>query len=320
MDSNNLHFDYIIVGGGSAGCVLANRLSACGTYRVGLFEAGGDGQSPFSDMPGGVIRFMHSRKFNWLYRSNDKPPLRQGKGLYTPRGKGLGGSSMINAMIYTRGVPNDYNSWAEQSSPDWAWNNMLPRFRKLENNQRGASEYHGASGPLCVSDVPTYFKAAQQFVAAGVAAGVPYNADFNGSQLYGVGPYQFTISNNQRWSARKAFLEPAQTRVNLQVHTHCRVERITFTGQQATGIQFSHNGRNYVASATREVILCGGAINSPQLLMLSGIGPGSHLQQLDIPVIADRSEVGKNLQEHVDVMIHYKNRKKDGISLNPIGL
>lgn len=323
MNQAALHFDYIIVGGGTAGCVLADRLTACGNYRVALFEAGGEGQSPFSDMPGGVIRFMHSKAFNWLYRSADKPPLRNGKGLYTPRGKGLGGSSLINAMIYTRGVASDYDHWASVSSADWGWQNVLERFRKLECNQRGANDFHGADGPLKVSDVPVYFTAAKKFVEAGVAAGIPFNPDFNGEQLYGVGPFQFTIFENARFSARKAFLEPARQRSNLTVFTHSLVERITIEGsgenKRANGIQFRQHGKAYVASAHREVIVAGGAINSPQILLLSGIGPKDQLEQHGIPVVANSPEVGKNLQDHVDVMIHYRNKRKDGISITPRG-
>lgn len=322
--ASELHFDYVIVGGGSAGCVLAERLSACGNYRVALIEAGGEGKSFFSDMPGGVIRFMHSRKFNWLFRSKDAAPLRNGKGFYTPRGKGLGGSSMINAMIYTRGLPSDYDHWATLSSPDWAWQNMLPRFKKLEHNQRGESTYHGGLGPLYVSDVPTHFAAAKCFVEAGVAAGIPFNPDFNGSTLEGVGPFQFTIHNNERWSVRKAFLQPARARNNLTVLTNSLVERVVFEHHdqvpKANGVQFRYKKRSYIATARREVILCGGAINSPQLLMLSGVGPAEHLAEFGIPVVANRSQVGQNLQEHVDFMVHYRNKKKDGISLAPIGL
>lgn len=322
--SSNLSYDYIIVGGGTAGCVLANRLSACGRYQVLLLEAGGSGRSFFSTMPGGVIRFMHSRKFNWLLRSSDPGPLRAGQGFYTPRGKGLGGSSMINAMIYTRGLPSDYDHWASVSSDAWAWRNVLPRFKQLENNQRGASEYHGTAGPLHVSDVPTYFPVARQFVAAAVAAGIPYNPDFNGPQLEGVGPYQFTIKDHQRWSARKAFLEPALTRPNLTVLTGCQAERVLFdqtlTPARATGVQFKRRRRSQVATARCEVILACGAIHSPQLLMLSGVGPAEHLAEFNIPVVANRAEVGQNLQEHVDVMVHCHNRLKDGISITPRGL
>ncbi len=314
-------YDYIIVGGGSAGCVLANRLSACGNFRVALFEAGGPEVSSLSKAPGGVARFMHSRKFNWRYRSVDSKPLRNGKGLYTPRGKGLGGSSMINAMIYTRGAPADYAHWQQVAGPTWGWDNMLQRFKQLECNSRGFDEFHGADGPLKVSDVAPYYQPAQQFIKAAAQAGYPLNSDFNGASLYGVGPYQFTIHQGERFSARDAFLEPARHRDNLVIHTNCLVERVIFDDDRtANGILYSKDHQVKTVMARKEVIISGGAINSPQLLLLSGIGPAEHLQSLGIPVVVDAPEVGDNLQEHVDVMVHYRNRRKDGIALNPRGL
>ncbi|CAI8152581.1 MAG: Alcohol dehydrogenase [acceptor] [Pseudidiomarina mangrovi] len=313
-------YDYVIVGAGSAGCVLANRLSENGRYKVAVFEAGGDNKSLLVDMPGAVASFMRWAKYNWLYRSNDGLPLRDGKGLYTPRGKGLGGSSAINAMIYTRGAASDYQQWAEQSSPAWGWDNVLARFKKLERNQRGADDFHGDQGPLHVSDVPVHFAVAEQFISAAEQVGIARNPDFNGAELFGVGRYQFTIHQGKRWSVRKAFLEPAQARSNLAVHTGCLVERVVFDGDRAIGIHYRRRGKLHFVRANKEVILSGGALNSPHLLKLSGVGPAAELAQFGIALVADRPEVGENLQEHVDVMLQYKNARKDGITINPIGL
>lgn len=315
----NTTFDFIIVGGGSAGCVLAERLSRCGAYQVALFEAGGSGKSPFVTMPGGVAAMMHNRRLNWMLRSEDQH-LRGGKGLYTPRGKGLGGSSAINAMIYTRGAPSDYEHWASVSSADWAWPQILERFKQLEQNERGADAFHGDHGPLHVSDVDPFYEVSKRFIEAAVQAGIPHNRDFNGADLYGVGAFQFTIYKGERFGTRRAFLEPALKRPNLTVLTNAQVERVTFKGQNADGVLIRKGNQHEHLKAKREVILSAGAFHSPQLLMLSGIGCPEELRRHGLVAVVERPDVGANLQEHVDVLVHYRNAQKDSLSLGPIGL
>ncbi len=314
------HFDFIIVGGGSAGCVLAEKLSRCGRFEVALIEAGGSGKSPLVTMPGGVAALLQHPRLNWKLRSDDQLP-RQSHGHFTPRGKGLGGSSAINAMIYTRGAQSDYDGWAQQTSEHWSWQQLLPRFRKLENNQRGADQYHGDQGPLHVSDVEPYYEVSKRFIAAGVEAGIPHNNDFNGGDLYGVGAFQFTMHNGERFGTRRAFLEPALTRKNLTVITNAQVEQVVIKQQQATGvlIRRGRHASQFIA-ARREVILSAGAFHSPQLLMLSGIGPAEELRRHGIITVVDSSDVGANLQEHVDSLVHYRNQQRDSLCLRPLGL
>jgi choline dehydrogenase-like flavoprotein len=317
---NRETFDFIIVGAGSAGCVLAEKLSRCGRYQVALLEAGGHNNSPLINMPGAVAGLMHLPTYNWMLRSQDPAPLRAGRGMYTPRGKGLGGSSAINAMIYTRGAASDYDGWARSSTDDWAWHAILQRFRALENNQRGANDFHGDDGPLYVSDIEPYYEVSKQFITAGVQAGIPHNEDFNGAELYGVGAFQFTIHQGQRWSVRRAFLQPALDRHNLTVFTHTQAAKILFNDQRATAVKAYRRGRELELTANHEIILSAGSFHSAQLLLLSGVGPREELQKHHIQVIAERDEVGANLQEHVDVMVHYRNAQKDSLSLNPRGL
>ncbi|MFZ5638504.1 MAG: GMC family oxidoreductase [Pseudomonadota bacterium] len=293
-------FDYIIIGAGSAGCVLANRLSEDPAVKVLLLEAGPSDWHPFIHMPAGLAKLVNRKGVNWDYNTVAEPHLDH-RTLWWPRGKVLGGSSSINAMCYIRGVPGDYDDWAAQGANGWHWDNVLPYFRRSESNSRGADAWHGDEGPLSVSDLRYTNPLSQVFIEAGQQAGLPRNQDFNGAVQHGVGFYQVTQRDGARCSSAVAYLRPARNRPNLTVHTGAQVSRITFEGGRANGVAYVMNGRAWHQPAAREVLLCGGAINSPQLLMLSGVGPADDLRRLGIPVQADLDGVGGNLQDHLDI-------------------
>jgi choline dehydrogenase len=306
-------YDYIIIGAGSAGCVLANRLSEDPDVKVLLLEAGPRDWHPFIHMPAGLAKLAFNQDINWSYDTAPEPQLNN-RALWWPRGKVLGGSSSINAMIYCRGVCADYDEWATLGASGWDWSHVLPYFKRSEGNARGADALHGGSGPLSVSDLRHSNVLSHAFIEAGTQAGYPGNDDFNGPVQEGFGLYQVTQRDGARCSSAVAYLKPAKSRHNLVVHTGVTVSRITFEasadGPRASGVTCTHRGKPFHFPAAREVLLCGGAINSPQLLMLSGIGPAGELRRLGIEVVHDAPGVGDNLQDHLDICtLQHSNRR-----------
>jgi choline dehydrogenase len=300
--SMSLRFDYVIVGAGSAGCVLAARLSENPDVRVALIEAGTSDHGAELQVPLLWMRSFKS-KFDWDYVSEPEPGL-DGRCIYVPRGKTLGGSSAINAMIYHRGHPADYDEWADNGATGWSHQDLLPYFIKSEGNERGDQQGHGRLGPLTVSDSRSAEPLFDRFIEAALQAGHPRNDDFNGSSQIGVGRYQFTQRNGARCSAAMAYLHPASDRANLRMFRNSLVQRIVLERHRAIGVEIDRDGDTEVLHADREVIISGGAYNSPQILMLSGIGPAAQLQALGLPVHADLP-VGENLQDHPMAHVEY---------------
>jgi len=301
-------YDYIIVGAGSAGCVLAHRLSEDGKSRVLLLEAGGSDRSPWIQVPIGYGKTFTDPRYNWMYHTEPDPAL-AGRAAYWPRGKVLGGSSSINAMVYVRGQREDYDDWAAAGNPGWSWREVLPYFRKSEDHVWGESEYHGAGGPLRVSDFtsqvhPLCFT----FIQACESLGFTRNPDFNGACSDGVGLWQMTIRDGVRESTANAFLRPALRRANLTLQGRAQVTRVLIEGRCAVGVEFRQDGSMHRVKAAREVILSGGAVNSPQLLQLSGIGDAALLGRLGIPVVLDAPAVGQGLQDHLCVSYYFKSK------------
>jgi choline dehydrogenase-like flavoprotein len=293
--------DYLIVGGGSAGCVLAARLSEDPHIRVALIEAGPPDTSVLIHCPAGLAALAKNGQANWAFATVPQPGLNGRRG-YQPRGKVLGGSSSINAMIYARGHQSDYDGWAAEGNAGWGWADVLPYFKRAEHNERGADDYHGTGGPLNVMDPRSPNQFGPVFVDAAVEAGFTRNSDFNGAEQEGVGMYQVTHKNGERFSAAKAYLAPNRHRANLQVITDAHATRILMDGRRAAGIEYRQGGELKQLKAAREVVLSAGALMSPQLLMLSGIGPMAHLQAHGIAVAHDLPGVGRNLHDHVDVV------------------
>jgi choline dehydrogenase len=309
------HFDYIIVGAGSAGCVLANRLTASGRHRVLLLEAGGPDRNIWIHIPLGYGKLFANAKVNWLYSTEPEPDLNNRK-VIQPRGKVMGGSSSINGLLYVRGQHEDYDHWRQLGNTGWAFADVLPYFRRAEDQERGADDLHGSGGPLAVSDVSEPHPLCEAFIEASQQAGFPRNDDFNGPTQEGAGYFQLTARNGRRWSTAAGYLRQAKRRPNLAVVPNALATRVLFSGRRAVGVEYRQGQTTHTAYADGEVILSGGAFNSPQLLQLSGLGPEKILRDLGIPVIADLPGVGADLQDHLQIRMQYRCTER--ITMNDV--
>ncbi len=298
-------YDHIVIGAGSAGCVVANRLSADPERTVLLIEAGGKDRHPLVRLPMLMGKLMHSGIYNWRYHTEPEPEF-DNREVYWPRGKALGGTSTINGMIYVRGNRADYDRWAQMGNPGWSYAEVLPYFRKSESHVERHDAYHGDDGPLTVCRARGHSPLYDRFIEAGVEAGYTSNDDFNGEVQDGFGRYDFTIRDGKRWSTSRAFLRPVMNRPNLTVATHALTHRIVIEKGRAVGVEYERGGKTIVARATREIVLSAGAVNAPQILMLSGIGDADELKQHGIAPVHHLPGVGRNLQDHVDVCVVYE--------------
>jgi choline dehydrogenase len=298
-------YDFIVTGAGSAGCVVAARLSESGRYRVLLLEAGPPDSNPWIHIPLGFAKTYVNPSVNWRFETEPQPQL-GGRKLYLPRGKTLGGSSSINGMVYIRGSHGDYDEWRQRGCENWDWDSVLPFFKKAENQTHGANEFHGVGGPLHVNDQPGRLELADAVLEACVQAGIPRNPDFNGASQEGCGYYQTTSKNKRRWSTAKAYLEPARARPNLVVQTGAHATRVLIENNRAVGVEYHTAQGRRTARARAEIIVSGGAYGSPQLLLLSGLGPAQHLQDVGVPVVRDMPAVGSNLHDHFNCYLSWR--------------
>ena len=308
MNESDPSYDYIIIGGGTAGCVMANRLTEDGKYSVLLLEAGPTDSYPWIHIPIGYAKTMFNAAYNWMFYTEPEPGM-NGRKIYWPRGRVLGGSSSINGLVYIRGQAEDYDAWAAAGNTGWSFSEVLPYFKKLEANERGESKYHGGSGPIACSDIHEPHELMDAIIRAGNELGVPTTDDFNGANQEGVGYFQLFTRKGWRCSTAKGYLRPARTRPNLTVKTKALATRISFDGLGASGVEYRQRGRAIKATATREVLLAAGAVQSPQILELSGVGAASVLKRHGIPMVVDLPGVGENLQDHLQFRPIFKCRK-----------
>ncbi|MGB8623191.1 MAG: GMC family oxidoreductase N-terminal domain-containing protein, partial [Paracoccaceae bacterium] len=304
-------YDYVVIGAGSAGCVVAGRLGEAGR-KVLLLEAGGRDSNPWIHIPLGYARLYSNPSVNWCYTSEPEPNL-NGRRLFQPRGKVMGGSGAINGMIYMRGQPEDFDGWADAGCEGWSWNEVLPYFKKSEDQERGEDQFHGSGGPVSVSDLPSKHELGEAFHAASEKLGAPRNDDFNGAAQLGTGYVQTTTKNARRWSTASGYLRGAPMK-NIHIARHAMVERIEVADGRATGVTWTDPSGRHSARASAEVVLCGGVFNSPQLLQISGIGPGELLKMHGVEVVHELPGVGQNLQDHFGIGAEYRSTKKSTVN------
>ena len=303
-------YDYIIAGAGSAGCVLSNRLTEDPNVRVLLLESGGNNDHIYVNMPAASGFLFGHERFDWGYETEPQAELRQRR-IYWPRGRGLGGSSSINGMIFIRGNQQDYDGWRQLGLEGWAYADVLPYFRRSEGNETRVDPYHQSDGPLKTGPSANFKGLDERFLEAGQQAGYPFNPDFNGKSQTGIGKYDVSVHDGRRWSVNRGYLKPARQRPNLTVETGARIRKLILDGTHARGVEYAQYGERKQAFATTEVVVSMGAISSPTLLMLSGIGPAAHLREHGIDVVADLPGVGENLQDHLNVPVQYTSTRTD---------